>query len=825
MIPKNNNLLIFQNQKFKLWDYKKLPDLLKVWEPYKNEKFLIEWFNYYSGRINLKLTEENQLDELNVFGLKNLENNKIDLFWVYAVEFNSADKTNVSLHLLLDIFSKNFLQDYNISGIVKQSTLPELRYYYKKGKLVFDKSNILYNEGFRFPKTNWNVVEVLDYSNVVNYLDARLSNDFSVFLVKSRDPLGEVGNQNTMFNYWVRDLTKLTWEQIAGYGKNFALSYIYTQNTEGNNYKSQIVASDNVIKPFRWFLRQSYACFKNWYVGDFNNGGPSYWTLTQNITLDYNIDNYNISADTTDSAYGLNTQSRGFRWQDNPILRVNGVEYKISTKNNFFELFSWYAPNGNTFWYDENGRYTNDIPCFLLYTRDRVAYRIENVKAFIIWMQGTCDENKVCYIDDLWDRYSDEIEDDLNLKEIGLKIFKIGNVKGNYSLTNKDDVRDVRQDYCLSRVAKIWTPYIFETNGFNELAIFSSKQLGWMNDYEVKVDYDFNLEDEYDIKLKMSYFNNELTFFGLFFSQELINYDAYNSSSKLTFYISEILSFDYSNKLSITFRERSNKFKEYVMYCDIYSYTMTKSDNFTNYMLNNGSQYMVSQVYAMNNLELNKQMQENMNSQAAFNVVWSIFQGMSNTGLSTLMGGEKFGTGGAIASGVSSGLSAVGNTINSVYSQESTRIQGEMSVLSAKNAINQLNAQRSDLSKSSVLNYTNSTTQYYQNYSALTSKINLWEDKAFILSKTYSNEVKEKINWFYKLYGWKNGNQFLLKSNVKKSPKFDYIEMDNIFITGIPKIWMDMIVNVFREGVWLINDENLENLNYVNFKENILYEE
>lgn len=816
LIPKNKNLLIFQNQKFKLWDYSKLNNLMEIWDNYADQQFALEWINYFTCRLNLILKNESDLELINCFGLKDVDTSELLLFWTYSVEFNSADKLNVSLYLILDIFSKEFLTNYKVSGIITQSTLPECRYYYSDNKLVFNKSNILYNEGFKFPLSK------LD-SQQIWVQDQTKRN---TFLVKSPDVYGDKNedpNTNNSYERWVYVDADTEWMQ--GFGVSFALAYIYYNDTETNNYNDVNLASDNIIKPFTPFFNIPYFLYlyEKMEDVDIDGEGSNDWkdtistTYHGSITLDDGTNK--IFLQETYHAFIMNCEKIGF----NPARYSLVNNYTMCMLNDNISL-NFQARDDYYFAFAWKGKTDTTAQAFNVYTKDKKLFQImwSDDKECLNWLMNNM-ENNIIYIDDL---IREIIDNNRNTEFINN--YTWGTFTLYISQIITDGVQSIfdgqSSDYSDEMLIwEIWYPY-FKGTSYNTKAIFAMEDLLWMFDYQVCTTYKFDISDDYDIKLTMSSLYNQLIVYSSYFKCELSNYDCVNSSEYMNIYFSEMLTFDFTNKMVITLKDEDDEFKNYNFFTDIYSYSMTKSSDYTNFLLTNSSQYMLSSVYAYNMKQQTEDLSGIMNDQAIYNIVMNSIGALANTGLSTVIGTAKFGKVGGAVSGGSSAISGIASIGNSVFQQGETQIQQQMNVLSAEYACDKLNAQRQDLQSNYTLQGNNSTLQYIQFAVANNLSLKEFSSNIYVLSLTLTDSIRDKVNWFFKLYGWKNGNQYEFDASVRKSPKFDYIQMDNIFISGCPKIWIDMICTIFKEGLWLINDETLEDINNLDFKENILYE-
>lgn len=808
LIPKNRNLVIFQNERFKLWDYSKLESLMEPWPQFADKKFAVEWVNYFLCKISLIFENEYDIEYANVFALKNLDTNEILLYWCKEVMFNSADKKNVTLTLVMDVFSKEILKNYKLTGTITQSTLPECRYYYKDNKLVFDNANMVYNEGFQFPKTSSSFQVVYSAKEVVNSIQ-------HLFYI----------NQQVIFNplHCLLDPNYLNDDSLVPNEKDYGVGgIVYIWESDDFLTYALDCADENVLKvvsPCLYFSFINLGTILGKKIDDTNDiknlpsfnqefNNPSqginsnglilsvrYATifelsLPENIST-YNNNNINIkSKDDFYNAYGIANGLITLFKRD-----LSGDTYEIVDFSNIENYM-----DGNDFYLDD---FVINEGTFLQSNSIVVYFYNEDEEEKQILIGEINYENNLA--GDFWNYYRYQYYNILKCEENDI------NEQADWSNSyNRTD-----ESYKESNLYKTYQ---------NENVKLIGSVITDLNDYSSNnfYMYKFNTKlynnENYDIKLFLSSIHNGLYLISGSFTYEITSYESFIYSDSLIGYLQEFLLIGENNKIAITFKNRDGK--KYINLSDCYDYYLKKSDSYTDYILTNGSQYMTSKSYADTMVDLTTQMNSAKEGIAIFDSIMSIFSAATSTGASILSGASEFGVVGAGVMGANAGVRGIQNIGNSVGNVVTTQIQNQMNLASAQNAVNMLNAQANDLKRNLDVSFSNKGFDYLsivKSYGGSVGDILLY-------SVSYSSDVMDKINWFYKLYGWKNGNQYELTSDVKKSPKFDYVEMQNIFTTGLPAIWKDMVVNFFKAGVWLINDETIEDINAVEFKDNILYE-
>lgn len=799
-IPKNRNLVIFQNEKFKLWDYSKLENLMQPWPQFADKQYALEWVNYFLVKISLILENDYDIDYANAIGLKNLDTGEFLLFWCKELMFNSADKKNVTLTLMMDVFSKRFLDTYKVSGIVTQSTLPECRYYFKNNKLVFDNANIVYNEGFQFPKTSSSFEVIYDCKKVTNSTQ-------HLFYINQQviyNPLHSILDQNYPVS---GGLSKKEVDKGQG-----GIVYIW----ESNDFLITPIdcASDNVLKvvfPCLYFnfINLGDELGINPYVQDSNL--PDYGNGV-NVNTGLNGNGLIINA-----TFG---QSFGFA---NNAHTYNGTNISLNAKDDFYNGFGvsnglitlfkrdlsgdTYSVNSydNVANYIENNVFYVDEFClnectYLSSGGIIVSYYDDNSSGYVNAIGSYNYQNSLA--GEFWENYRYQYYNILSLVEDT-------QYENQGSYNNSDTSYEFSNLYVRYKVmnSPLIGSYISNLNDY-----------GIGNEYAYQFKSQLYTDDNYDIKLSLCSFHNSLVIISGSFVYEITSYESFIYSDTLIGELKEFLLIGENNKISITFKNRDKE--KYINMVDCYDYYLKKSDAYTDYMLTNGSQYMQSKSYAETMLELTKQMNDAQIGLATFNTVMSVFSGGANTFVAQMMGKKSFGEAGMYGMGASSAISGISNVGNNVGDLITTSIQNSMNLASAQNAVDMLNAQAKDLKRNLDVSYSNKGFDYLATLDSYGGNVG----DILLYKISYSSDVKDKINWYYKIFGWKNGNQFELTSDTKKSPKFDYIEMKNIFTNGLPAIWMDMIVNFFKDGIWLINDETIEDINTIEFKDNILYE-
>lgn len=794
LIPKNRNLLIFQNERFKLWDYSKLESLMEPWPQFKDKKFAVEWVNYFLCKISLIFENEYDIEYANVFALKNLDTNEILLYWCKEVMFNSADKKNVTLTLVMDVFSKEILKNYKLTGTITQSTLPECRYYYKDNKLVFDNANLLYDEGFQFPKTG------LIYENIYNVESGAngVGDNFYYLNQILYNPLHYIF-YNTIDN--------------IDYGK-YQLLYIFQSKKLLVDVYD--VADSNVLKIVSPVLYFSH----------------------------YNIGN-NVTNEQIPDFVGFPTYSNGVKSETG--ININGLVLSPSfgdTLNFYYGQNTYNNQNILIKFYDDfYESYGISSGVISLFRKDLITeiYELDNIdninNYFVI-------ENEITYL--LIDKLVIEngtLLETINFKQLedGIKLSDI-NWNDYYNIflarflflpyfiknfdalsyeteTNSDDDDfnyENSDEYTKTTLYKEWENSGYKPIGYyiEDLESFGNNQ----NFYTYRFESQLYTDENYDIKLSLSSIHNKLFIIGSCFTYEITSYESFIYNETLIGYLQEFITINENNKLSITFKNRDNE--KYINVVDCYDFYIKKSNEYVNYLLTNGSQYMTSKSYANTMVDLTNQMNSAKEGMSIFDSIMSIFGAVTSTGASVLSGASEFGVVGAGVMGANAGVRGIQNIGDSVGNIVTTQIQNQMNLATAQNAVNMLNSQAQDLKRNLSYSYSNKAFDYIATLNSYGGKFG----DILLCKISYTDDVKDKINWFYKLYGWKNGNQYELTSDTKKSPKFDYIEMQNIFTTGLPAIWKDMVVNFLKAGIWLINDETIEDINAVEFKENILYE-
>lgn len=806
LIPKNRNLVIFQNERFKLWDYSKLESLMEPWPQFADKKFAVEWVNYFLCKISLIFENEYDIEYANVFALKNLDTNEVLLYWCKEVMFNSADKKNVTLTLVMDVFSKEILKNYKLTGTITQSTLPECRYYYKDNKLVFDNANMVYNEGFQFPKTSSTFQVVYSTKEVVN-------NTQHLFYINQQvvfNPLHCILDPN-----YLNDNSKT--EKDYGQG---GIVYIW-ESDEFLTYALDCADANvlKVVSPCLYFSFINLGTILGHHSDDLNDSSnlPSFNTEFDNPSE--GIDNNGLVLSARYARFFTSVYSDDISTYNNNFIEINAKDdfynaYGIA--NGLITLFKRDLTadtyqvtdfSNVTNYLDENDFYIDEFVINegkLLETGSIVVnYYDEELQEYQILIGYNNYENELAGF--IWEPYRYQYYNILKCEQ-----YEINDQQDSTGIYNRED-----ETYKTSNVYKTYVDSNIKWIGsvITDLNNYSAN-----NDYMYRFNTKLYNDENYDIKLFLSSIHNGLYLISGSFTYEITSYESFIYSDTLIGYLQEFLLVGENNKIAITFKNRDGN--KYINLVDCYDYYLKKSDSYTDYMLTNGSQYMTAKSYASTMVDLTQQMNSAKEGIAIFDSIMSIFSAVTSTGASILSGASEFGVMGAGVMGANSGVRGVQNIGDSVGNIVTTQIQNQMNLATAQNAVNMLNAQANDLKRNLDVSFSNKGFDYLSIVKSYGGNVG----DILLYSVSYSSDVMDKINWFYKIYGWKNGNQFELTNNVKKSPKFDYVEMQNIFTTGLPAIWKDMVVNFFKAGIWLINDETIEDINAVEFKDNILYE-
>lgn len=348
--------------------------------------------------------------------------------------------------------------------------------------------------------------------------------------------------------------------------------------------------------------------------------------------------------------------------------------------------------------------------------------------------------------------------------------------------------------------------------------------------YEEKFEYDL-LKFNNDLKVEMSVEHNDLNVNSLFGKGAIPNFSYFLNNHKLNIFISETLSLSQSNIL--TFRLYGST--EYIN-LDPPTTNFFKGDKFLDYLFTNGSAFMTSKNYANQQLNFTKE-QTTLNKQIAdLNISKSVIGGI--TGLVTQpISGAISGTlaaggnpAGGIIGGISGGLNAAYDAAfgiaGSALSYKQTELNNRIALANAENNIAMINAQQEDLSRQSDITYSNDKAKASVNvgfnqgyiFNSSSNKISLnfymWE---------HSDKMKKLLNDHYKIYGWKNNKLFTFKKEIKKSPKFDHVKINNCIVRNIPKIYLDIIIDQFNKGIWFLNDQELTDIYNLNWKENKIW--
>lgn len=756
LVPKNKSLIFFQNPQFKLWDVDKVGELLELWGPFENKVYALEWVNLHNAKVSLILPNENTFNDISFLAFKNVETNKIYCFWVDRIEFNSADKKNISLYLTWDIFFDEVFKNSKVMGYLEQSTLPEYTYYYKNDAVVYDKEALSIKEGFTIPKTDITYIGKLSffypYGNIYHFIKKATNGEVAL-------PLKT--NDNTNFyleNGSTRDL------------KESNTFYFLPNKTK--NYGA-LIASDNLIKTFNSILPKT-----------------ALFITTTNSVWDEVRDYIRIKGSSLSESefYNQYTQSVNF----------NGYTLEgLNLLKTYFFDDSFYLRNGKNI---KVIKHRDNFLKAAFFNNDEIWLFYKNLTAKKIRTDALIlsDNHDAVYLDD----YTD-LAVNLSLNGLSRAVWYtvFGNIRPNIEISNFDYG---------------WIP----ENALSEIPLF----------YEEEFKFDLNWKKEYNLKLECSAEHNDIILHSFYGMSKINNFTYFLNKTSFNIFIGETFTLGPSGVLTARLFGDNN-----IINLDPATSAFYKTDKFLDYLFTNGSAFMTSKNYADLNYSFTEQSNKLSKDMAITSLVKSIFGGLTGIGNGVissasqgfLTGGPVGAIAGGISGGISSGVGAAFGIAGSALSFQQTELNNKIALSNAQQNIDMINAKQEDLSRQSNAVFSNdrakNSIQFGYNLDGC--KINSVDNGDIVFYKWgYSKAMKETINNHYKMYGWKNNKLIEFNNTIKKSPKFDYVKINNCVVKNTPKIYHDTIINVLNAGVWFCSDLTLEDIYNIDFKENILNE-
>lgn len=805
-IPKEPDLLIFTNKKCKLWNYDNYIDLFQEWKGY-TDLYALEWVNILNAKITLIL-KPNEFEKINYIGFMNSETGHVYYFWVNGIEFNDTYKQNITLFLTWDIFANKILQNSSITCKLKYTTLPELTYYYKDAIPIYNKTNILLKEGFSdLPKTKQEIITLGKIEPwTVNWLNSRKYSDDEdaskdvtyQSLYQSDVVLGTSPN-----SYWIAP--------SYGFGNEWFKSIVTNANTITTTYS---IYNSFLGLLVAWWLKnpttgKNNKVFQLMYESNTSLQWYDQWKYADDSYNAMNTKNY--VAPIVSSENILKYMNKTIKWYD--YRKLAGVWAGTNLVNNgtfeimfyFIDGSCWYhACNSHselrrylttttspTFQYDDIVRY---------FEIDKTTYHRNNIRS---------NKNERYYAPILyqWLAYVNG-DGDIRSQAIFATRMKKYDLE-NFNTTKKGNlclISPIINEYVMSNASRLW---------------------GKIYEYKIPLDIDN------DIKLSYTSTHTHITFLNPYVSIELNGYELFLRDDLLSMLVREYLAISGTSYSLETYNKE---------YYNIYEnktsdYAFVRSSAYDSYMYSNSSQVNLAK------------------NQAKFNLAMTAISGVVNTvsevaklPFAILGSGMNFAMGAGVISNALGGhtQTAIENGMElgmkkgaltggqSIFNSLMNTVSG---IVNADFALKQIDAQLNDMKNVYTSRYSNETQAAINNYRLYRNYYEPYWNQGttwsrfkynsiqndILLIHSYSNDIKNVLNTFYKLYGWKNNEIYTITDKAKKNPKYDYIQVENIISEDIPAVYKDYIIREINNGIWLLNDPNLKTLE-IPFKDNKIYE-
>lgn len=609
MIPKNPNSIIFQDYKFRFFyneefinnHFKKLDD----------NQYALEWVDYINATINLNNVEN--FDDFSKIIVKGFD--KTYLFTVMSIQFNSADKRNVTLRLELDmIFELSKIDNWAINGTVKYSTFKELTL---NENMEVNKNTILNREGitaslFFDNVTSFDtpVVKYKVFKSIEGYVSPNLVLAFGTPYSMSGNVLAAKGYDLGLVS--TGEGTKNLYNNLGPY---YAESKTITEEFNYfNDTTRALLSSDNIVKSYISIIP---TCFL----------APS---LSTNILI-------------------------GKHWKDMFDASANEdlkymFKYNIKFDNGYFITSSYLAnldrkSDIGVFYNDGNGYF---------FTFQKAGGSIApsfSYDALIAWFNIYDNRKQFCVLyqsgkvlgaewDDAWigdDKWHDKFKSKAKLKVTGLFYSNDRNWL-NITWPRSDlyldaaKMTDVWTRIFYKSVCRLlgtyesfpihipldytsWDEYDILKDGFNtSINDYNNYGVGTKDAYGfIGLEYDFHLSRKnygyhyYDYKI----YNHE-EFVDVFIStftcfSKLENWSQFVQNSSLVLKLNEFPSLQANSILRVQYYNGYHNPTKNYQWIELASSLEVRSSDWYNYLLSNSSQYQTAKSYADTQLKLTKQ--------------------------------------------------------------------------------------------------------------------------------------------------------------------------------------------------------------------------
>ena len=862
LIPKNPNSIIFQDYKFRFFYDETFIE--NHFELMNDSKYALEWLNFTNAKVNLwKIDDFTKFSKIIV-----KDDNNTYCFNIMSITFNSADKSNITLNLELDIlFEMSKINGWELNGNVKQTTLKHITY--DEDTQEVNNSSLIVKEGFNvskyFSEVQYNKYDVQGYKVFKGFSDIT----FGFFVA---GPIDYSPNGSTFSSY--------TFTFSDGY---MITSYINSSSGDETNYDlTNNLAYEKVqITPVAVNQQAiSSDTWKDYIITVLDLAYSSYFVRMDSciFSLESWFDN-NILGSPTDREkclwnYLYNDNASGLLSSDNlvknyyPTLRSTMIGGQIilnkgvSSSGDYpwiLDYSAGFMPNLNIYndgtdvypsagEESENGYYIPSIPIWFRDESGLIATfrNSEGTKEF-----RTTNPNIVCVV-----LGRNNGSSNFKITIMGI-LYKNGNFRqGNFSWSYLDNenwekelfpetttiLNIVKNDYSSTYSIQdiyaglqfsttnvlwpIWRIFCFNTPaqiyGFNDYylkCIPASDENGVTSQSVVstkKEKYITNLIcDQFEVSLKGDkYYNfkihNTEEFVDIMVSSpsanfKIENWSIYQHNNILSLNFYEYPTLQTHSILKIVFNQYDSSLEDFVesknyMISEPQSSMEIKSTAWFDYLYSNASSYQVAKSYTSSMLDLTRQ-QNQMNTASSIMSLVSSIASAPLTALSGAASGVKTGIG-AGAGAALGGLSAATSIASSGLDIAATQLQNKVSLLSAENAVNQINAQKSDASRQATLDY--SAVDY--NNALINKTFAITNGLHFVLYKPIEQDIENYEKFFF-MYGWKIGNSYTLEQD-QFTRDFEYLEMDNIIYQEVPVIYQSELSDLLKNGVWVFNNQN-----------------
>lgn len=728
-----------------------------------------------------------------------------------------------------DIYASNILHDSKTTCKLKYTTLPSETYYYQDGDYIFNKTNIIINEELsELPKNNINVISL---SNI---------NQFKIIWLKNR-PLKTQGEGQVLPTHeaFFNGYTGALWP----YRDTSSFWMGVWKDTWKSIDAPNIYVTDNTISSTYSMFETHNFLITSWYT--FQGTGTGGFIRPVNLSIvrytqgfvDKSPPAPNISQYPTIGDY------RVLPYINTPFSSNNYKAWPVVPQ---LPLFTFYK---------ETNKKTIKVDWWLKRTLAAIHYG-ERSRITLYYIDGRIEHYAFLGMD-LWD-YNDG--DTIDLDEI-LKRATL-----DYSYHRKDlySVSNYTASW-LAPIMWLWWPYAKDiNNSANYLDNYTQSTGGewYWKMYVSKIQNEdylgkaaqlfgscekvmFKINDDYDIKLQLTTQHKELQYINPYGVIDLngyetsLSFDEKQKLKQLIFTVREYITLSGNNYVVEMLSKGSRVIRE----SKGSNYAYFKSNNYDNYIFSNSS----SLAIAKSQLQFNKVMSGLLGGLGIVGSIAKFPFTMLGSGLNfAMMGGMLANAFKADAQEAMSKGFTLGAKKGGILGTESVASSGLntiSNVMNADYAIQSLDAKLQDMKTLNTIDYSNDTQiamgnyfKFGDNFNWTTKNYKPWTEESsrtyiqelqnrpshFMIIKAYTKEYMDLINTYYKVYGWRVNTIIDLDKEILKRPWYDYIQIDSIVNTNIPAVFREYIIKDLQDGIWLLNQANLKDINSIATKDNLL---